>query len=130
MVIRWIGVSATLAVAALSATLAWLALAHGGAALGLFEGPLPALALELGVTPLGAAFCALLAPLAAAVALWSARRGQPAEALLIAAFSAAMLLVLCAQSSSSRGKRSRCFQPSSSRRITSGAACGARRLRT
>jgi hydrogenase-4 component B len=98
MGIRWIGVSATMAVAALSVTLAWLALAHGGAALGRFDGPLPALALELGVTPLGAVFCALLAVLAAAVALWSARRGQPGEAVLIAAFSAAMLLVVCAQS--------------------------------
>jgi len=39
------------------------------------QGNVPALALTFAVTPLSAPFCALLAILATAVALWSARRG-------------------------------------------------------
>jgi hydrogenase-4 component B len=96
--VRALGVAATAAVALAAALLGGLALAHGGAPLGAFQGPIPALALVFGVTPLGAVFCLLLALLDAAVALWSVERGSALDAVLIAAFSAAMLLVLCAQS--------------------------------
>jgi hydrogenase-4 component B len=96
--LRRIGVAGTEATAAVAAVLGWFALAHGGVTLGRFQGPIPALALEFGLTPLAAPFCALLAALGAAVGVWSLRRGRAGEAVLIALFSAAMLLVLCAQS--------------------------------
>ncbi len=95
---RAIGLVATAAVALAAALLGGFALAHGGTPLAEYEGPIPALALTFGVTPLGAVFCVLLAILDAAVALWSVRRGSALDAVLIAAFSAAMLLVLCTQS--------------------------------
>ncbi len=95
---RTIGVAAILAVAAVAAALAWTGLTHGAIALGALAGPIPALALAFGITPFAAAFCALIAALDVAVALWSARRGRAVDAVLLAAFSAAMLLVLCAQS--------------------------------
>jgi hydrogenase-4 component B len=76
---------------------AWSGLA-GGASLGTLAGPMPALALELGTTPLAAPFCALLAILSVAVAIWSLRRGSARDVALIAVFSAAMLLVLLARS--------------------------------
>jgi formate hydrogenlyase subunit 3/multisubunit Na+/H+ antiporter MnhD subunit len=93
-----LGVAATLTVAAVAAALAWLALAHGAVALGTVGGAIPALVLEFGITPFGAAFCALIAALDVSVALWSVRRGRAVDAALLAGFSAAMLLVLCSQS--------------------------------
>lgn len=86
------------AVAAVAGALAWLAVTHGAQPLAAFDGPIPALRLEFGITPLAAAFCALIAALDVAVGLWSTRRGSAAESPLVAAFSAAMVLVLCAQS--------------------------------
>ncbi len=82
----------------LAGVLAALGLAPGGASFGALGGPIPVLNLEFGVTPFAAAFCALIAGLDVAVALWSLRRGRAVDGVLLAAFSAAMLLVLCAQS--------------------------------
>ncbi|MGP6157659.1 MAG: proton-conducting transporter membrane subunit [Vulcanimicrobiaceae bacterium] len=95
---RAFGVAATAAVALAAAVLGAFALVHGGTLPVEYEGPVPALALTFGVTPLGGVFCVLLALLDTAVALWSVLRGSALDALLIAAFSASMLLVLCAQS--------------------------------
>ena len=84
-----------------------VAIAAGAAALTAFQGPVefgslggpvPALRLDLGLIPLAAPFCALLAVLDLAVAAWSVRRGRTVDAALIAVFSATMLLVLLAQS--------------------------------
>ena len=50
------------------------------------------------MTPLAGVFAALLALLDAAIGLWCVRRGRAIDALLLAGFSAAMLLVLCSQS--------------------------------
>jgi hydrogenase-4 component B len=96
--VRSIGVAATFAVALLAGVLAALGLAPGGASFGALGGPIPVLNLEFGVTPFAAAFCALIAGLDVAVALWSLRRGRAVDGVLLAAFSAAMLLVLCSQS--------------------------------
>jgi hydrogenase-4 component B len=96
--LRSIGVAATWGCTALAAFLAWVGLAAGDVSFGAFAGPIPALGLAFGITPLAAAFCALIAALDAAVALWSTRRGRPVDAVLVAGFSASMLLVLCAQS--------------------------------
>ena len=98
MALRIAGVAGTALVSVLAATCAWIAFAHGGAEFGSASAVLPMLRLDAGVVPLAGAFCALLALLAAAVAVWSTRRGRPADAALIAAFSAAMLLVLCSRS--------------------------------
>jgi hydrogenase-4 component B len=96
--VRSFGVGATLAVALVAAALAWFGLAHGAFSLGALAGPVPALALEFGLTPFAAAFCVIIAALDVSVALWSIKRGRAVDAVLLAGFSAAMLLVLCAQS--------------------------------
>lgn len=98
--LRSIGVIATILVAGIAAVLAGFALAspREGVILGVLAGPVPALTLVLGLTPLAAPFLAILALLGVPVAIWSMRRGRPADAVLIAAFSAAMLLVLLARS--------------------------------
>src|SRR5665213_4051012 len=98
--LRQSGVLATLLVAAAAAVFTAVALAspHDGLVLGTLSGPIPALTLVLEITPLAAPFCAILAALGIAVAIWSMRRGRPIDALLIAAFAAAMLLVLLARS--------------------------------
>jgi hydrogenase-4 component B len=98
--LRTSGVAATFVVAALSAVVAAIGFgAHAGAiATGTLLGAVPALTLTWAITPLSAPFCALLAILATAVAIWCARRGAAGDPLLIAAFSAAMLLVLVSRS--------------------------------
>ena len=98
--LRTSGVAATFVVAALSAVVAAIGFgAHAGAiATGTLPGAVPALTLTWAITPLSAPFCALLAILATAVAIWCARRGAAGDPLLIAAFSAAMLLVLVSRS--------------------------------
>jgi formate hydrogenlyase subunit 3/multisubunit Na+/H+ antiporter MnhD subunit len=96
--VRAIGIAGIFAVAAAAAVLAWLGLAHGAVALGAIGGPIAVMKLEFGITPFAAPFCALIAALDVAVALWSWKRGRAVDAVLLAAFSAAMVLVLCAQS--------------------------------
>jgi hydrogenase-4 component B len=95
---RTAGIVASASVALAAAVLAGFGLAHGTTTFVTIGAPIGALDLILGITPLAAAFCAILAPLDAAAALWSVRRGRPVDGVLIAAFSAAMLLVLCARS--------------------------------
>jgi hydrogenase-4 component B len=100
-VLRLVGVTATTLVALLAGWLAVLGVGfaqHGVFALGTLTGPIPALTLEFGVSPLAAPFCAILAVLGIAVAIWSTQRGEACDALLISAFTAAMLLVLIARS--------------------------------
>jgi hydrogenase-4 component B len=98
--LRLTGVVAMCLVAVLAAAVAVVGFrTHGGEiSAGTLQGVVPALALTWAVTPLSTPFCALLAILATAVAIWCVRRGAPGDALLIAAFSAAMLLVLVARS--------------------------------
>jgi len=75
--LRTSGVAATFVVAALSAVVAAIGFgAHAGAiAAGTLPGAVPALTLTWAITPLSAPFCALLAILATAVAIWCVRRG-------------------------------------------------------
>ena len=99
--LRSAGVVALALVALLAGWLAVLGVGfdhHGVFALGSLTGPIPALTLVLGVTPLAAPFCAIVAILGIAIASWSTQRGRPVDALLIAAFTGAMLLVLVARS--------------------------------
>jgi hydrogenase-4 component B len=96
--VRTIGVIASACVAVVAAALAAFAFAHGTTTFAALAAPIAPLDLVLGITPLAAAFCAILAPLDAAAALWSVRRGRAIDGVLIAAFSAAMLLVLCSRS--------------------------------
>jgi len=97
--IRSAGVAATCAVAALAAAVAMAGFARGAIVpVATIQGSVAALTLSAAITPLSAPFCALLAILALAVALWCARRGAAQDPLLIAAFAAAMLLVLIARS--------------------------------
>jgi len=83
---------------ALAAAAAAFVAAHGAVQLGTFDGPIPLLRLDVGLTPLTAPFSALLCALDLAVGFWVVRRGRPADGLLIALFSATMLLVLLARS--------------------------------
>jgi len=98
--LRSVGVVTMCVVAVLAAAVAAIGFrAHGAEiAAATFQGAVPALALRFAVTPLSAPFCALLAILTTAVAMWCMRRGAPGEPLLIALFTAAMLLVLVARS--------------------------------
>lgn len=98
MTARTLGVGATSLVALLAAFVGWLGLTGGAPVLATFAAPVPALDLVVGVTPLAGVFAALLALLAAACALWCARRERGVDAVLIAGFAAAMVLVLCARS--------------------------------
>lgn len=66
--------------------------------LGVVAGPVPLLDLRFGVVPLAAILCGLTALLAATVALWSGRRGREQDGVLLAAFTATLLAVLCARS--------------------------------
>jgi formate hydrogenlyase subunit 3/multisubunit Na+/H+ antiporter MnhD subunit len=95
--VRALGIAA-LAAVALAAASAALGAAHGPSFPVTVAAPIAVLRLDLGLVPLAAPFCALLAVLDIAVACWSVRRGRAVDALLIAAFSAAMLLVLAARS--------------------------------
>jgi hydrogenase-4 component B len=99
-VLRPVGLVATFVVALLAAAVAVIGFRAHGAEMPAetIQGNVPALALTFAVTPLSAPFCALLAILATAVALWSARRGGSRDPLLIAFFTATMLLVLVARS--------------------------------
>ncbi|MHB8147722.1 MAG: proton-conducting transporter transmembrane domain-containing protein, partial [Vulcanimicrobiaceae bacterium] len=99
--LRFVGIIASAVVALTAGWFAILGLSfshHGMFALGTFAGPVPMLTLALGVTPLAAPFCAILAILGTAIAIWSIQRGSPMDAVLIAAFMASMLLVLVARS--------------------------------
>ncbi len=99
--LRLAGIIATAAIALTAGCFAILGLAfsqHGVFPLGTLAGPIPILTLVLGVTPLAAPFCAILAMLGTAIAIWSTQRGKPIDMVLIAAFMAAMLLVLVARS--------------------------------
>ncbi len=101
MIVRFTGVVAGFAVASLAAYLAVLAFAlPAGAELAFWtlEAPAPMLALAVGLSGFAAPFLAILGLLTGAVALWNVQRGRPADAALIAAFAAAMLLVLVARS--------------------------------
>jgi hydrogenase-4 component B len=97
MALRVCAVAGVVLVAVAAGVAAVTAL-HGAVHLGSLLGPVPALRLDLGLTPLAAPFCALLAVLDLAVAVWSVTRGRTVDAALIAVFSASMLLVLLAQS--------------------------------
>ncbi len=98
--LRLVGLVATFVVALLAAAVAVIGFRAHGAEMPAetIQGNVPALALTFAVTSLSAPFCALLAILAMAVALWSTRRGGPRDPLLIAFFTASMLLVLVARS--------------------------------
>jgi hydrogenase-4 component B len=96
--LRIVGVAATIAVALLAGWLAMLSLIHGDVALPGLSATLPMLRLDYGVSLLAVPFLALLAFLGIAVALWSGRRGAPLDTVLIAAFTASMLVVLVARS--------------------------------
>ena len=98
--LRLVGLVATFVVALLAAAVAVIGFRAHGAEMPAetIQGNVPALALTFAVTSLSAPFCALLAILAMAVALWSTRRGGSRDPLLIAFFTASMLLVLVARS--------------------------------
>jgi hydrogenase-4 component B len=98
--LRSVGVVTMCVVAILAAAVAAIGFRAHGAEIPAYtlQGNVPALALTFAVTPLSAPFCALLAILTTAVALWCVRRGAPGEPLLIALFTATMLLVLVARS--------------------------------
>jgi hydrogenase-4 component B len=98
MHLRRTGVVAQSCVAAIAAGVAVFGFAHGPTTFASASAAIPALVLTLGVTPLAAPFCAIVALLTAAAALWSVKRGRAVDGLVIAAFSATMLLVLCARS--------------------------------
>ncbi|HEX3458960.1 MAG TPA: proton-conducting transporter membrane subunit [Candidatus Baltobacteraceae bacterium] len=98
MSLRLIGVGATWAISAVAATLAFVAVTHGHTAFASVPAAVPALTLDLGVTPLAAPFLALLAILGVAVGAWGLRGDRPVDAALIAGFAAAMLFVLVARS--------------------------------
>jgi hydrogenase-4 component B len=98
MTLRSFGVGATWAVSLVAAYLAFVAVEHGPATLASIAAVLPALAFDVGVTPLAAPFLALLAILGTAVGAWCLRRDRPVDAALIAGFVATMLLVLVARS--------------------------------
>ncbi len=101
MILRFAGVGATLAVAVTAAYLAAVGftLPPGSECTYLSLGsPVPMLELAVGLAGFAAPFLALLALLSGVVALWNIQHGRPADAALIAAFTAAMLLVLLARS--------------------------------
>ena len=98
MLLRRIGGVGLGLVALCAGLLATFAFTHGATTFVTLGAPIRTLDLSLGITPLAAAFCALLVPLDLAAALWSTRRGRAIDGVLIALFSGAMLLVLCARS--------------------------------
>ncbi len=98
MTLRLFGASATWAVSLTAAYLAFVAVAHGPATLASIPTSLPALAFDIGLTPLAAPFLALLAILGVAVGAWCLRGDRPVDAALISGFVAAMLFVLVARS--------------------------------
>lgn len=101
MILRLLGVGTTLAVAVVAAYLAVLAFALGpgmDCTFLVLSAPAPMLDILVGLDGFAAPFLALLALLSAVVALWNVQRGRPADSVLIAAFTAAMLLVLTARS--------------------------------
>ncbi len=101
MIVRLGGVAATLAVALVAAYLASAAFALPAGhetTFATLRGPVPMLDITVGLSNLAAPFLGVLALLAGVVALWNVQRGRPADALLIAGFAAAMLLVLLARS--------------------------------
>lgn len=95
---RFVGVGLTWAVSLIAAYLAFIALAQGPLTFVSITGVAPALALDFGLTPLAAPFLAIVAILAIAVGAWSLRYDRPADAMLIAGFVVAMVLVLVARS--------------------------------
>ena len=95
---RLFGVLALLIVAGLAASCALIVLQNGDSTFGVIGAALPGLRLEFGLRVLAAPFLALLAMLSVAVGLWALRRGSAADAVRVAIFAAAMLLVLVSQS--------------------------------
>lgn len=95
---RLIGVGALFGVAFVAAILAFVALGHGPASIWTLDAFSPMLRLEFGVVIFAAPFMALLALVAIPVGIWSLHRGRAIDVMFIAAFAAAMLLVLLARS--------------------------------
>ena len=95
---RFVGVGITWAMSLIAAYLAFVALTQGPVTFVTITGVEPALTLAFGLTPLGAPFLALVAILAIAVGAWCLRYDRPTDAVLIAGFVAAIVLVLVARS--------------------------------
>ncbi len=98
MRLRLLGAGSTLTLALLAAICAFVAATRGSVELGSVPASVPALQLDFALTPLAAPFLALLAMLGSAVGVWGLRRDRPIDAMLIAAFVAAMLVLLIASS--------------------------------
>ena len=88
---------ATLLLFLATAAFALLSLLHPGVGFVIRPVVTP-LALAFGVTPLAQPFFALIALVVPAIGLWSYSRGTTRTTILLAAFTATMLLVLLAQS--------------------------------
>ena len=95
---RFVGVVALFGVALVAAFFAFTALQHGASPIVTIDASSPMLRLEFAVKILAAPFMALLALVAIPVSIWSLQRGRAVDVAFIAAFAAAMLLVLLAQS--------------------------------